>query len=221
MRIRRKKNLDIRLAALTDYIIPIDDTVKDARLVTRQKDYINFCDVFIKEQPLRIEVGCGKGGFITELATRNPNVNFIAVEMMDNIIMMAAENAKRKGLTNVKFLNTGAQYLPRYFKENSVETVYLNFSPPYPQKSYECRRLTNYNFINVYNYLLHQGGSIEQKTDDKDFFEYSLKKLTGAGFKVYNVTQEKNFAKRNVQTEYEKKFLQNGFTIYKLIAVKP
>lgn len=221
MRIRRKKNLDIRLAALTDYIIPIDDTVKDARLVTRQKDYINFCDVFIKEQPLRIEVGCGKGGFITELATRNSNVNFIAVEMMDNIIMMAAENAKRKGLTNVKFLNTGAQYLPRYFKENSVETVYLNFSPPYPQKSYECRRLTNDNFINVYNYLLHQGGSIEQKTDDKDFFEYSLKKLTGAGFKVYNVTQEKNFAKRNVQTEYEKKFLQNGFTIYKLIAVKP
>lgn len=221
MRIRRKKNLDIRLAALTDYIIPIDDTVKDARLVTRQKDYINFCDVFIKEQPLRIEVGCGKGGFITELATRNPNVNFIAVEMMDNIIMMAAENAKRKGLINVKFLNTGAQYLPRYFKENSVETVYLNFSPPYPQKSYECRRLTNDNFINVYNYLLHQGGSIEQKTDDKDFFEYSLKKLTGAGFKVYNVTQEKNFAKRNVQTEYEKKFLQNGFTIYKLIAVKP
>lgn len=221
MRIRRKKNLDIRLAALTDYIIPIDDTVKDARLVTRQKDYINFCDVFIKEQPLRIEVGCGKGGFITELATRNPNVNFIAVEMMDNIIMMAAENAKRKGFTNVKFLNTGAQYLPRYFKENSVETVYLNFSPPYPQKSYECRRLTNDNFINVYNYLLHQGGSIEQKTDDKDFFEYSLKKLTGAGFKVYNVTQEKNLAKRNVQTEYEKKFLQNGFTIYKLIAVKP
>lgn len=221
MRIRRKKNLDIRLAALTDYIIPIDDTVKDARLVTRQKDYINFCDVFIKEQPLRIEVGCGKGGFITELATRNPNVNFIAVEMMDNIIMMAAENAKRKGLTNVKFLNTGAQYLPRYFKENSVETVYLNFSPPYPQKSYECRRLTNDNFINVYNYLLHQGGSIEQKTDDKDFFEYSLKKLTGARFKVYNVTQEKNFAKRNVQTEYEKKFLQNGFTIYKLIVVKP
>ena len=206
MRIRRKKNLDIRLAALTDYIIPIDDTVKDARLVTRQKDYINFCDVFIKEQPLRIEVGCGKGGFITELATRNPNVNFIAVEMMDNIIMMAAENAKRKGLINVKFLNTGAQYLPRYFKENSVETVYLNFSPPYPQKSYECRRLTNDNFINVYNYLLHQGGSIEQKTDDKDFFEYSLKKLTGAGFKVYNVTQEKNFAKRNVQTEYEKNF---------------
>ena len=206
MRIRRKKNLDIRLAALTDYIIPIDDTVKDARLVTRQKDYINFCDVFIKEQPLRIEVGCGKGGFITELATRNSNVNFIAVEMMDNIIMMAAENAKRKGLTNVKFLNTGAQYLPRYFKENSVETVYLNFSPPYPQKSYECRRLTNDNFINVYNYLLHQGGSIEQKTDDKDFFEYSLKKLTGAGFKVYNVTQEKNFAKRNVQTEYEKNF---------------
>lgn len=206
MRIRRKKNLDIRLATLTDYIIPIDDTVKDARLVTRQKDYINFCDVFIKEQPLRIEVGCGKAGFITELATRNPNVNFIAVEMMDNIIMMAAENAKRKGLTNVKFLNTGAQYLPRYFKENSVETVYLNFSPPYPQKSYECRRLTNDNFINVYNYLLHQGGSIEQKTDDKDFFEYSLKKLTGAGFKVYNVTQEKNFAKRNVQTEYEKNF---------------
>lgn len=127
MRIRRKKNLDIRLAALTDYIIPIDDTVKDARLVTRQKDYINFCDVFIKEQPLRIEVGCGKGGFITELATRNPNVNFIAVEMMDNIIMMAAENAKRKGLTNVKFLNTGAQYLPRYFKENSVERFTLIF----------------------------------------------------------------------------------------------
>ena len=126
--------------------------------------------------------------------------------MMDNIIMMAAENAKRKGLTNVKFLNTGAQYLPRYFKENSVETVYLNFSPPYPQKSYECRRLTNDNFINVYNYLLHQGGSIEQKTDDKDFFEYSLKKLTGAGFKVYNVTQKKTLPRETFKRSTKKNF---------------
>lgn len=221
MRIRRKKNLDKRLAGITDYIIPVDDTVKDARLVNENKDYIDLNNAFGKERPLCIEIGCGKGGFITELAAHNPDKIYIAVEMMDNIVMMAAENAKSKRLFNVKFLNTGAQYLPRYFKESSAETIFLNFSPPYPQKSYECRRLTNDNFINVYNYLLASGGSIEQKTDDKDFFEYSVKKLSAAGFKVFDVTDDIAFEERNVQTEYEKKFLKNGLKIYKLIAIKP
>ena len=220
MRIRRKKNLEERLALLCDYILPIDTSIKNVKEAIEKKEYITAKGVFLSDKPLCLEIGCGKGAFIINMARLQPQFNYIAVEMMENIIVMAGESAKNNKISNVKFLNTSAEYLPRYLRENSIEKIFLNFSPPYPQKSYECRRLTNDRFVQEYYYLLKTGGIVEQKTDDYDFFIYSKEKFSSNGFEVLDVSDELSSDKNNIVTEYEQKFRSLGQPIYKLIAKK-
>ena len=177
--------------------------------------------MFGNSNPVYLEVGCGKGGFIIDYASRNKDVNFLAVELLENVVVMAAEKAKEQELKNLRFFNCGADYLARYIENSSIERIFLNFSPPYPQKSYESHRLTYDRFARYYKDFLCDGGFIEQKTDDKDFFEYSKEQFLKYGFKVYDETeklkQEKVF---NIKTEYEKKFLEKGLPIYRLTAIK-
>ena len=134
---------------------------------------------------------------------------------------MAAEHAKDAGLTNLKFVNSGAEYLPRYIPENSIRNIYLNFSPPFPQDGYEGRRLTNSRFISAYKSFLVEGGCVYQKTDDVDFFNYSFEKFSDYGFSVELWTDRIDTLEyNNVQTEYEKKFREQGVKINALIAKK-
>ena len=168
-----------------------------------------------------MEIGCGKGGFITQKAIKEPNVNFVAVEMLENIIVMACELAKEKGLNNIRFLNTGAEYLPRYIKDNSISNIYLNFSPPFPKIGSESHRLTSDRFVLAYKSFLATGGKIYQKTDDKEFFEYSYAKFVEHGFKVENITEQILSGEvDNIQTEYEKMFERLGVSAYGLVAQK-
>ncbi len=220
MRIRRKKNLDIRTKALSNQIIEVDTSIKNVTQANENKSYIDIENVFGRIAPIYIEIGCGKGGFIKKLATIHPENNYFAVEMIQNVIIMAGEAIKNANITNVKFLNIGAEYLPRYIKDESVSGIYLNFSPPFPQKSYECRRLTNENFLKRYKVILKKGGFIEQKTDDKEFFEYSIDMFAKCGFKVEDLTESLKDDKDNIVTEYESKFLQQNMPIYKLRAIK-
>ena len=134
---------------------------------------------------------------------------------------MAAENAMNLGLKNVKFLNSGAEYLPRYIKDDSIDNIYLNFSPPYPQESYENRRLTCSRHVLAYKAFLKVGGAVYQKTDDKGLFDYSMLKFKEHGFYVKDVSAEiENGNLSNVCTEYESKFRAQGLPIYALIATK-
>jgi tRNA (guanine-N7-)-methyltransferase len=135
---------------------------------------------------------------------------------------MACENALKQGLKNLKFVNSGAEYLPRYIKDGSISNIYLNFSPPYPQDSYENRRLTCDRHILAYKAFLTDGGAVYQKTDDKGLFDYSLAKFKQYGFIVKDVSLEiEKGLIPNVETEYESKFRALGLPIYALIAVKP
>ena len=134
---------------------------------------------------------------------------------------MAAEKAKALGLKNLKFFNSGAEYLQRYIKDGDVDNIYLNFSPPYPQKVYESRRLTSPRLVVAYKAFLRNGGAVYQKTDDKDFFEYSFEKFLQAGFNVEDVSLKLKEKKvDNIETEYEQKFLALGLEVYGLIARK-
>ncbi|MBR1983844.1 MAG: tRNA (guanosine(46)-N7)-methyltransferase TrmB [Clostridia bacterium] len=220
MRMRRKKHLDERLEICNEYLVETDRSIANVTLANQSKDYIDYRELFYNSNPVNLEIGCGKGGFIVKTALKIANENFIAVEMMQNIIVMAMEKAKNANLKNVVFMNTGAEYLPRYIKPNSIKTIYLNFSPPFPQKSYECRRLTNErNATNYYDFLC-AGGKLIQKTDDKDFFEYSFNMLKKVGFEVVDTSDLVLFDKDNVKTEYEEKFLAKSMKIYRLIATK-
>lgn len=222
MRIRKKKHLAERLQNVKDYLIIADTDVLNSLEAVKDKKLIDYVKTFGNDNPVEIEIGCGKGGFIIEKAKRYPDVNFIAVELLQNIIVMAAEQAKREGLKNVLFFNCGADYLERYIAARSVSAVYLNFSPPYSGKRYENRRLTKDSLIKAYKDFLVEGGTVNQKTDDKDFFDYSYGKFKEHGFvtEIIDLTSDENAKKENVQTEYEKKFIDIGLKIYCLKAKK-
>ena len=221
MRIRRKKHLKERLDLVKDYLIVPERDQVNVLLAVKDKKYFNYAELFGNNNPVELEIGCGKGGFIIEKAKNNPNVNFLAVELLENIVVMACENAKMQNLANLKFVNSGAEYLPRYIPENSVSNVYLNFSPPYPKDGYENRRLSSDRYVLGYKSFLIKGGSIYQKTDDKGFFDYSFAKFIEHGFNVADITEGLNDGSvDNVQTEYECKFRALGMKVYGLIATK-
>ena len=221
MRIRRKKHLKERLDKIKDLvIIPPRDIVNVLEAI-KDKQYFNYQQMFDNTNPVEMEIGCGKGGFIVEKAKKYKDINFIAVEMLDNIIVMAGELAEKQGLTNIRFFNSGAEYLPRYIKEDSINNIYLNFSPPYPSDAYENRRLTCDPRVEAYKSFLKTNGCIYQKTDDKEFFDYSFNQFVKHGFEVQDVSKKiDNGELENIQTEYEQKFRQLGQPIYALIAKK-
>lgn len=173
MRIRRKKYLKERLDKVSKKLVVIDKNVINVNEALKDKKYLDLESIFTNKNPLCLDIGCGKGGFICQTAKANKNKNYLGIEMMENIILLAAENAQREDIQNLLFMNTGAEYLPRYLKDNSVSEIYLNFSPPYPQNGHENRRLTNDRFLSVYKSLLVDCGKIYLRTDDKDFFTYS------------------------------------------------
>ena len=219
MRIRRKKHLGDRLVAVKEYLIVPDRDIENVKEAIKNKKYFDYKAIFNNDNPVELEVGCGKGRFIVEKAKANSNVNFIAVELLENIIVMAAELAKQEGLKNVVFVNSGAEYLQRYIPESSIANVYLNFSPPFPKDGYENRRLTSQRYIDAYKIFLVNGGSVYQKTDDKGFFEYSYDMFSKNGFIVTDVTKELNGSMAdNIITEYENKFRSANMEIYGLVA---
>ena len=221
MRIRRKKHLEERLFAVKDFLIVPDRDIVNVTEAVKDKKYFDYKIIFGNDNPVELEIGCGKGGFIVEKAKLNPNINFIAVELLENIIVMAAEFAKSNGVTNVKFVNSGAEYLPRYIKEESISNIYLNFSPPFPKDGYENRRLTSDRYVCSYKKYLINGGNIHQKTDDQGLFIYSFAKFVEHGFMVKDVSSDiEKGVINNVETEYEKKFRSQGLKVYGLIATK-
>ena len=221
MRIRRKKHLENRLCAVKDLLLVPDRDIVNVLEAVKDKKYYDFNLMFSNSNPVELEIGCGKGGFIVEKASKEKDVNYIAVELLNNIIVMAAELAKERDVNNVRFLNCSAEYLPRYIKDNSINTIYLNFSPPFPPNSYESHRLTCGRRVSEYKNFLVDGGCVYQKTDDKDFFEYSFTKFTEYGFEVQDISEKiDNGSIENICTEYEKKFREKGMKIYALLARK-
>lgn len=218
MRIKKKKHLKERIDSAKEYLVVCERDISNVLEAIKDKRIIDFYEVFKNDNPVSIEIGCGKGGFVTALAEINQDKNYLAVEMLQNIIVMAIENAKNKDLKNVRFINTGAEYLPRYIKDGSVSEIYLNFSPPYPPNSYENRRLTNSRYMGVYLDMLKPDGVIYQKTDDKPFFDYSVEKFIEHGFKVEILSEDSTDQFVSIKTEYENKFLSKGMPIYRLKA---
>ena len=220
MRMRKKKYLNERLAAVSDILFISDIEDRNFNTAILEKEYLDLEEWFGNSNPLYLEVGCGKGRFACDFAEQNPNINLIAVEKSGNVITAACEEAKKRGLKNLKFIKCGAEYLEKYLKENSVERIFLNFSCPFPKSGYATHRLTHNRFLESYKKLLKKGGEIHQKTDNMHFFEFSLEQLSASGFALKNVSLDlhKSGYEGNIMTEYEEKFASKGFPIYRLEA---
>lgn len=222
MRMRKKKYLDERIDAVSEYILDTSSEERDFNKAIEEKALFNYKEIFGNDNPVRMEIGCGKGQFIFELAQRHPDINFIAVEKIKNVIVGAVEKAHGIGLKNVRFICGGAEYLPKYIPENSVELIYLNFSCPYPKARYAKHRLTHRDFLALYKKLLTEKGEIHQKTDNMHFFEFSIEEFSAAGYKIENVSLDLHNSgfEGNIVTEYEKRFSDLGQPIYRLEAKK-
>lgn len=220
MRMRKKKNLEKRLLSCENNLLtPRSDDLNSVTAIDK-KEYFDFKEMFGNDNPVELEIGCGKGGFICQLAKQNPDKNFIAVEKIGNVIVNGCERAEKENIKNIIFLKCGAEYLPKYFPENSIDNIYLNFSCPYPKKRYENHRLTNGRFLNLYKMFLKKDGMIFQKTDNMHFFEYSIAEFSQNGYALQNVSLDLHNSdfENNIMTEYEKRFSDLGQPIYRLEA---
>lgn len=220
MRMRKKKNLEERLNAVSHILFTSDIEDRNFNTAKNEKEYIDFDTWFEKKQPLYLEIGCGKGKFAYTFAKLHPDINLVAVEKSGNVIVEACEKAKEMGLSNLKFIKCGAEYLEKYFENKSIDRIFLNFSCPFPKKAYATHRLTHERFLNIYKNLLKDGAEIHQKTDNIHFFEFSLESFSNNGFAFKNISLDlhKSDFEGNIETEYEQKFSSLGFPIYRLEA---
>lgn len=220
MRPRHKKNLDARLEAVGDYLITLRNDSLNFAEAKNENHLLDLQALFGNDNPVRLEIGGGKGTFATTLAEREPGINVLCVEKVRDVIVVGCETAKEKGLTNIKFLDCAAEYLQSYIPEKSIELLYLNFSCPYPKKSYASHRLTHERFLNIYKTLLRDGAPIYQKTDNMHFFEFSIEQFSKCGFVLSNISLDLHNSdfEGNIVTEYEKRFSSQGYPIYRLEA---
>lgn len=177
---------------------------------------------FLARRPMRLEIGCGKGGFICACADSERDTAFLAVERAPNVAVLALEKAKALALSNLRFMLGDAALLADALPERFAEVIYLNFSDPWPKRKSERRRLTHAEYLSLYKRLLTERGEIHMKTDNKALFEYSLKTLDENGFEIRMATWDlhSEFPDGNIMTEYEARFLAQGIKINKLIAAQ-
>ena len=184
--------------------------------------------LFKNDNPIHLELGCGKGGFISQLAVYNPDVNYIAIDLVDAMLGLA----KRKIEEAYKMANreTDNVYLTRYdierinnimSKEDKIERIYINFCNPWPKGKHRKKRLTHTRQLEKYKEFLSEGADIFFKTDDDDLFNDSVKYFNEMGFTIekitYNLECENDFWE-NVETEHEKMFKEQGIKIKALVA---
>ncbi|WP_313129982.1 tRNA (guanosine(46)-N7)-methyltransferase TrmB [Anaerocolumna sp.] len=180
-------------------------------------------EFFGNDNPIHIEIGMGKGKFITQLAIENPNINYIGIEKYSSVLIRAIEKRKESEIDNLFFIRFEAEYINDIFEENEIERVYLNFSDPWPKDRHAKRRLTSKEFLSRYNKLLVPNGYVIFKTDNKDLFDFSLEQVELAGWKLLNMTYDlhhSEYAEGNVMTEYEEKFSSMGNPICRLISYR-
>lgn len=199
------------------------------KLIANEKYYINnpidhrgkWVEVFNNSNPIHIEIGCGKGKFITTMALNNPNINFIAIEKYDSVLLRASELSLNYDLNNLKLVLLDAENILDVFGKNEVDLIYLNFSDPWPKKRYYKRRLTAPGYLEKYAVILKNGGAIYQKTDNRSLFEYSIENFCNEGWLLNNVSLDlhNDQFEGNVTTEFEEKWSKLG-PIYRLEARK-
>lgn len=217
---RRKSRLDERITECGEHLLITEGCDFYKKPEQEKYDIIDLKKVFGNDNPVMLEIGCGKGGFAFKIAEKYPEINFIAVEKISNVIIEACEKADREKPKNLRFMNVAAENLLYYLGEHSISVIFLNFSCPYPKYTYRNRRLTYFRYLDIYKKLLIKGGEIRFKTDNRDFFEFSLQSLSENGFILKNISLDLHAGDLtdNIETEYEKMFVAEGKPIYKLEA---
>ena len=179
--------------------------------------------LFPSKQPLFIEIGMGKGQFITILAKNNPDINYIGIEKYSSVLVRAIEKQAELELPNLKFIRMDAENINDVFAENEVDGIFLNFSDPWPKDRHAKRRLTSIQFFARYEKLLKPEGKIQFKTDNSALFDFSLEEVEATNFKATEISYDlhnSEWNEGNVMTEYEERFSAKGNPIKRVVFVR-
>ena len=190
-------------------------------IIKKPEDYKgNFKTIFKNNNDIHLEIGTGKGDFIIEMAKSFPNINFIGMEMYDSVLVRAVQKLENEQIPNLKLIKFDATNIESIFNKE-IDTIYLNFSDPWPKNRHAHRRLTSERFLKRYDRIFKGTKIIVQKTDNRKFFEFSLKSFTDYNYKIEEISldlhKEDIF---NIETEYEKKFSSKGYLIYMVKVTK-
>ena len=209
MRMRKKKNCDIRLDKSGSLWIRTPEDYKG-----------KWHQEFGNSNDIHLEIGCGKGKFICEMAQKYPDINFIAIEVVKDVMVLAMEKAEPMELKNLRFIIADAANLCEYFEKGEVNRIYLNFSDPWKKNKQAKRRLTHKNFLDVYKKVINLEDMICFKTDNQKLFEFSLNSFAQEDFKMSDITFDLHNSgwEDNVMTEYETRFSEMGMPIYRVCA---
>ncbi|EGP4843617.1 tRNA (guanosine(46)-N7)-methyltransferase TrmB [Enterococcus faecium] len=209
MRVRNRPGAAEMLAAHPNFVIS-DPTLWKGK----------WNELFENDHPIHIEIGMGKGQFITGMAKAHPEINYIGVEMQVSVVSIALDKLIEQPLPNLKLLHVDGSALTEYFADSEVDQIYLNFSDPWPKKRHEKRRLTYKTFLAVDEQILRPNGEIHFKTDNQGLFEYSLTSFSQYGMILKQVWLDLHQSQfeGNIMTEYEEKFSSKGQRIYRVEA---
>lgn len=172
-------------------------------------------EVFENNNPIYLEIGMGKGKFIIENARRNPDINYIGLELQESVLVRALEKLIEEPLDNLVLLHEDAFELNNIFEDGEIDKIYLTFSDPWPKSRHAKRRLTCNNILNSYRKALKLDGTIEFKTDNRKLFEYSILEFIQNGLEFKELSLNLHEDKEDIiTTEYEDKFVAKGNVIY-------
>ncbi len=166
-------------------------------------------ELFNNDNPIELEIGIGKGGFIISKAINNPNINYIGLEKYSSVLVSAVKKLENIEINNLKIINIDAFEIDEIF-DKEISTIYLNFSDPWPKKRHAKRRLTHENFLKLYDYIFKNDINIEMKTDNDDLFMYSIESFKNHGYEIRKINRDIDDI---YKTEYEIKFKSIGKNI--------
>lgn len=179
-------------------------------------------NLFNKPQDSRlyIEIGMGKGRFLTEHAANNPDISYIGIEKFSSVIVRALEKLNELEYNNIYVIRFDAENITSIFDNNEVDRIYLNFSDPWPKERHAKRRLTSSSFLKRYDYILSDNGEIIFKTDNRALFDFSVQEAEASKWNICDITYDlhkSSLAEGNIMTEYEEKFVSRGIPICEMI----
>ena len=210
MRVRNRPGAAEMLAAHPNFVIS-DPTLWKGK----------WNELFGNDHPIHIEIGMGKGQFITGMAKAHPEINYIGVEMQVSVVSIALDKLIEQPLPNLKLLHVDGSALTEYFADSEVDQIYLNFSDPWPKDRHAKRRLPSREFLARYDQILKPEGKVEFKTDNRGLFDFALEEVKAAGWKLevctFDLHHDEELMKGNIMTEYEERFSSQGNPICKMI----
>ncbi len=205
MRQRNIKNLNEKLDMNSSFLI---DNPKECKG--------KWFDIFGNDNPVYLEIGCGKGQFIMKQAQEFPKRNFIAIEGQSNVVLRALQKAEVNKCKNLRIFIDYVNDLEDYFEKRELSGIFLNFSDPWPKARHAKRRLTYHDRLLNYKKVLTDDGFIQFKTDNDSLFEFTLEEIDEAGLKIIEQSRDlhnSDFEAKNITTEYEDKFSERGKNI--------